>query len=271
MQNAEQQVRPYAGLLDAPLGGRVAKPRRSGLTMVLDKGLGLTATRDLLELAAPYIDFIKLGFGTSALYPPRLLQQKVELVRSFGVHVYPGGTLLEAAVLQGRGAAVLGRYPALGFTAAEISDGTVPVDPDTRRALIARAREMGLRVLTEVGRKDTAAQPEPGLLVEQARLDLDWGADHVIIEGRESGTGVGIYDRSGAVRETDLETLARLLPAAEVIWEAPRPEQQQALVARFGTNVSLGNVPPTDVVALEAIRAGLRSDTLRLALVPVPK
>lgn len=271
MPNAEQQARPYAGLLDAPLGGRLAKPRRSGLTMVLDKGLGLIATRDLLELAAPYIDFIKLGFGTSALYPPCLLQQKVELIRTFGVHVYPGGTLLEAAVLQGRATAVLERYPALGFTAAEISDGTVPVDADTRRALIERARELGLRVLTEVGRKDAAAQPEPGLLVEQANLDLAWGADHVIIEGRESGIGIGIFDQSGAVRETDLDTLARSLPAAGVIWEAPRPEQQQALVARFGTNVSLGNVPPTDVVALEAIRTGLRSDTLRMALVPGSK
>lgn len=216
-------------------------------------------------------DFIKLGFGTSALYPPRLLQQKVELIRSFAVDVYPGGTLLEAAVLQGRGAAVLGRYPALGFTAVEVSDGTVPVAADTRRALIDQARELGLRVLTEVGRKDTAAQPEPAALVEQARRDLDWGADHVIIEGRESGAGVGIYDPGGSVQEAALETLARSLPAAGVIWEAPRPDQQQALIARFGANVSLGNVPPADVVALEAIRNGLRSDTLRLALAPARK
>ncbi|HBI05204.1 MAG TPA: phosphosulfolactate synthase, partial [Paenibacillaceae bacterium] len=60
-----------------PSGVRLMKPRSQGMTMVIDKGLGISAFSDLLSLSTPYIDFIKLGFGTSVLYPPPILQDKL--------------------------------------------------------------------------------------------------------------------------------------------------------------------------------------------------
>jgi phosphosulfolactate synthase len=42
--------------LDMPV-----KPRITGLTSILDKGLGLHAVQDLVQLAGPYIDVVKLG------------------------------------------------------------------------------------------------------------------------------------------------------------------------------------------------------------------
>ena len=63
-----------------PLAGRAAKPRATGLTMVIDKGLGPGQVSDLLLMASNYIDFIKLGFGTSLLYPPEVLKRKLQAI-----------------------------------------------------------------------------------------------------------------------------------------------------------------------------------------------
>lgn len=248
----------------APLPGRLAKPRREGLTVVMDKGLGLAATRDVLEVAAAHIDLWKLAFGTAALYPGRLLQEKIALVRSYGVDPYPGGTFIEAAYLQGRVPAVFEYVRRMGFAAVEISDGTIRLARHERRALIRAAREAGLRVLAEVGKKDPDRQPPPEALAEQGLLDLEDGAEYVIVEARESGRGVGIYDKAGEVKEDCLAVLAGALPVDRVIWEAPQKPQQQALILRFGANVSLGNVPPGEALALESLRQGWRGDTLAL-------
>lgn len=262
-----QEPYAYAGAVEHPLAGRRAKPRSAGQTMVIDKGLGLAETRDLLELAGPYIDYIKLGFGTAALYPERLLRAKVELIRSFGVEPYPGGTFLEVALLQGRLEAYLRASWALGFTTIEVSDGTIDLSPAERAAAIAAARSLGFDVITEVGKKDGASELDASAALAQVRADLAQGACKVILEGRESGKGVGIYDDRGRLKKDDLAPLIAGLERPDaVMWEAPLKAQQQELIALFGPNVNLGNVAPGEVMALEALRCGLRGDTLRLAL-----
>ncbi|MCL6612741.1 MAG: phosphosulfolactate synthase [Peptococcaceae bacterium] len=80
-----------------PLEGRLFKPRSQGLTMIIDKGMGLAETRDLLNIAGEHIDFIKLAFGTSALYNKNVLPEKIELAKSHGIEIYPGGTFLDVA------------------------------------------------------------------------------------------------------------------------------------------------------------------------------
>ena len=44
---------------------REEKPRNCGLTMVLDKGLGLETVRSLMEISGEYVDYLKFGWGTS--------------------------------------------------------------------------------------------------------------------------------------------------------------------------------------------------------------
>lgn len=254
-------------LIAAPVPGRTQKPRQSGLTMVMDKGLGLSQTRELLELAAPYIDFIKLGFGTSVLYSPGLLGEKIRLARDAGVHVYPGGTFLEIAVVQHKLEAYLEKVARLGYTYVEVSDGTISLDRARRDEAIRRARSLGLGVLAEVGKKDARDRVSLATIREEILADLAAGAEKVIIEGRESGQGVVIYDRRGKVRVAELEALVAGVPSvACLIWEAPQKHQQQELILRFGANVNLGNIPPGEVLALEALRRGLRGDTLRASL-----
>lgn len=235
--------------------------------MIIDKGLGLDQTRALLELAGEYIDYIKLGFGTAALYPERILREKVALIREHGAEPYPGGTFLEVAVLQGRLDAYLEASWELGFRTVEVSDGTIELGPRAREHAIQSARALGFAVITEVGKKDGALELDPAAALAQLRADLAAGASKVILEGRESGKGVGIYDREGRLNLGAVERLVAGLPDPGVVmWEAPLKAQQQELIALFGPNVDLGNVAPDEVIALEALRCGLRSDTLRLAL-----
>ncbi|MFZ5899096.1 MAG: phosphosulfolactate synthase [Bacillota bacterium] len=247
-----------------PLTGRSPKPRQRGLTMILDKGLGLGETKDLLEIAGNHIDFIKLGFGTSALYSDGILQEKLSLVRQYNVGIYPGGTFLEIAIAQGKLKRFLNLAKVLGFTAIEVSDGSISLEPRVRREAILRGKEMGFTVLTEVGKKDPNACPSLKELAAQAVDDLTYGADWVIVEGREFGKGVVIYDEQGRIKPGSLEEFTAYLPDKDVIfWEAPLKEQQQELIIRFGPDVNLGNIPPQEVLSLEALRVGLRGDTLK--------
>lgn len=255
----------WLDILDFPHKDRVDKPRAHGLTMVIDKGLGLTDTRDLMELASDYVDHLKLTFGTSAFYNTRLLRQKIELVKSYGVHIFPGGTFLELALLQGRIIQYLDRARDLGFTGIEVSDGTINIDEETRYNTIKLARAYGFElVLSEVGKKDPRDQVDDMPLYEQVNRDLERGSDMVIVEGRESGEGVVIYDENGNILGDEVDAMVQHVADRErLLWEAPQKKQQQELIMRFGPNVNLGNVQPQDVLALEALRVGLRGDTLR--------
>lgn len=244
---------------------RSAAPRTSGPTMIIDTGLGVAATADLLEVAGDYIDLWKLSFGTSVFVRPAVLERKLELIRARQILCCPGGTLFEAASLQHPCLDYMRQAAEVGFSAVEISDGTIDLSSIRRRHAVDCALNAGLVVVTEVGKKDPSAQPPASTLAEQALRDLEWGANWVIVEGRESGAGVGIYDDEGRVDLGSVETFARILGDRQMrlIWEAPRKNQQVALIERFGVNVGLGNIAPETVLALEALRLGLRFESLK--------
>lgn len=254
----------WLDMLHFPLKGRLGKPRGHGLTMVIDKGLGLGETRDLLSVAGEYIDFLKLGFGTSALYGQDLLEEKISLAKSYGVDIYPGGTFLEIAVFQNKLKEYLELAKNLGYTAIEVSDGTIDYPPEVREKAIMMAADLGFKVLTEVGKKNPLDGAPMDYYIEQILRDLSSGACKVIIEGRESGKNAGVYDQEGGLITSEIRDLLSALEDPRVlIWEAPLKEQQQDLILLFGPNVNLGNISAFDVLALEALRVGLRGDTLR--------
>jgi phosphosulfolactate synthase len=231
---------------------------------MLDKGLGLGETKDLLDIAGDHVDLIKLGFGTSALYPDAILQKKIDLVRCYGIDIYPGGTFLEVAIAQGKLLPFLHTAKKLGFTAVEISDGTLFLDQNMRRKAISLALEMEMKVLTEVGKKQPSSRENCYHLARQARMDLQAGAAWVIVEGREFGRNVTVYDGQGRISEESVAVFLECIDDPSLlIWEAPLKEQQQELILRFGPDVNLGNILPQEIMSLEALRVGLRGDTLR--------
>lgn len=260
-------IESWRELLCFPLGQRTAKPRERGLTMIIDKGLGPVETRDIMYVGGQYIDFWKLGFGTSALYAPELLAEKIQLIKSSGIEVYPGGTFMEVAILQEKLDEYLHLAKSLGFTAVEVSDGTIDLSGEMRARAITRAADIGLRVLSEVGKKDQSYAEPVADLAALVKKDLQYGAYRVILEGRESGINVGLYDENGRLIRDDFEELLSLIDDPQaLIWEAPLKDQQRDLIIRFGPDVNLGNIPPREVLALEALRVGLRADTLQTTL-----
>lgn len=247
------------------MADRLNRDGTGGVTMVIDSGLGPAAAADVLAAAGRWIDHWKLGFGTSALAPEETLREKLEMLRGAGLLVFPGGTLFEAAAQREREGDYMGRAARMGFNAVEISEGTIDLPPDRRRRAIAAALGCDLTVISEVGKKDPQAQPPPRRMGEQARLDVEWGAEWVVVEGRESGTGVGVFNEEGTIDMNAVEAIADGAGEAadRLVWEAPLKNQQTALMQRFGRNVNLGNIKPARVLALESLRAGLRYETLR--------
>jgi len=253
----------WANVVDGLLTGREQAPRKNGLTMVIDKGLGIVSTTDLLEICGGLIDHWKCTFGTSAFVPADVLRRKLMHLTSHGILTYPGGTLLEVAIVRGSCRTFMQHAHMLGFSAVEISDGTIPLPLHRRRNVIRCALDHGLTPITEVGKKDPTQQPTAIELADQALQDLEWGAAYVTVESRESGKGIGIYDDHGAVRVEEVATICERMGAQveRLLWEAPLKNQQTYLIQQFGPNVNLGNIPPGEVLALEALRAGLRFET----------
>lgn len=246
------------------ISDRLPKPRTRGVTMVIDTGVGLGLLRDILELAGHCIDHWKFGFGTSVFHTGPILRQKLELLTQYDILSFPGGTLLEVALVEHHCHDYMKHAKALGFGAVEISDGTIPMPAIRRRNIIRCAQDAGLAPITEVGKKDPRQQPTPEEVAEQALTDLQHGARWVVVEGRESGKSVGVFGEHGQVIDESVAIIAQALgPSADrLIWEAPLQAQQSHLIRRFGTNVGLGNIPPDQVLAVESLRCRLRFDTL---------
>ena len=247
------------------LNERSRKPRTAGVTMIIDKCQGPSATADLLATTGDYIDHWKLSFGTSALLDEDLLRDKIAMVKEHDTLVYPGWTLTEYAIVRGKCRDFIRRARDLGFNGVEISDGTIHLSPGARRDAIHFALDLGLTVVAEVGKKDPREQPYAEELADLALADFESGAAWVIVEARESGKGIGIYDKDGSVQERDVHTITAALNSqlTRLIWEAPLKNQQEYFILRFGPDVSLGNIQPRDVLGVEALRAGLRFETLR--------
>lgn len=244
------------------VNGREGKPRQTGFTMVIDTGMGIGAFKDLLHVAGAYIDFIKLGFGTTAITPANVLQDKIECAKQHDVWIYPGGTFFEAAFARGNWQQYFTKLEQVGFPAVEISEGTLSLPPGMREIIINKASESFL-VLSEVGKKAKGSQVTLQELRYTYERDLAAGASYVIVEGRESGKDVGIYNRKGDL-DPDFVREAETVTGPDIIWEAPLKSQQVALINLLGPHIHLGNVAPSEALAVETLRRGLRSDTFAL-------
>ena len=245
----------FDGFLDLP--ARAPKPRHTGLTHVLDKGLNLRDIEGLFDTAGDYVDVVKLGWGTS--YVTRNLEKKIALYRSFGTPVVCGGTLFEAVVARGKLAEYKRWLLEQRFSHVEISDGAIEIPRERKLELIAEFAQ-DFTVLSEVGSKDADINYAPYLWVQWSKEELEAGAWKVITEARESGTA-GIFRPTGELRTGLVDELAHELDVGDLIFEAPTKAAQAWFVKHLGPEVNLGNIPPEEVIPLETLRLGLRADT----------
>jgi phosphosulfolactate synthase len=230
---------------------------------VIDRGMSVADVDGLLEVAGDLVDVVKLGWGTALVTAN--LRAKLDRYAAAGIPVVLGGTLTELAIRQGRVDGLIAWLRELGLRHVEVSDGSISLEPSVKHDLIRRlAGEF--TVLAEVGSKDTDFIMAPYVWVEQIEADLKAGAWKVIAEARESGTA-GIYRATGEVRSGLIDEIVHAIDPNSLIFEAPLREQQVWLLTHLGHECNLGNIAPADVIALETLRLGLRSDTVeRFAL-----
>lgn len=244
------------------LPARPPRPRHYGITMMMDKGLSLAEVDSLLSVSADYFDIVKLGW-TTALFTPRLTE-KIQLYRQAGIAVYFGGTLFEAFLVRRQLEDYKRMVSHYQLTHVEISDGSTSMPHEEKLAYI-QSFAKDFTVLSEVGSKDANKEIAPYLWVDSIQKELQAGSWKVITEARESGT-VGVYHASGEIRSGLVDEILNTIKPEQLLFEAPRKEQQVFFIKLIGANVNLGNISPNEVLGLETLRLGLRGDTFHTFL-----
>jgi phosphosulfolactate synthase len=225
---------------------------------VIDRGLSVAGVDGLMETVGASVDVVKLGWGTALVSAN--LRAKLARYAEHGVPVVLGGTLTELAIRQGRVDGLIAWLRELGLAHVEVSDGTLALDTEVKCELIQRlAREF--TVFSEVGSKDAEHIMAPYRWVEQIEAEIQAGAWKVIAEARETGTA-GIFRADGEVRMGLIDEIVHAVDPERLLFEAPRREQQVWFLKRFGKDCNLGNIAPEDVLSLETLRLGLRSETV---------
>ena len=236
---------------------RPLKPRNSGLTMVMDKGLSIREAEDFMSVGSEYTDFVKLGFGTSLITPG--FEKKIAIYKKAGTLPYFGGTLFEAFVIRNMFKEYIDFLDKNEITLVEVSDGSYDIEHERKLEYISRLAERGT-VISEVGSKKKDVIYSPEEWVYMMKSELKAGSVKVIAEARESGT-TGIYNDDGSVNNKIISAIFEHVKLENVIWEAPLKSQQAWFIKQFGANVNLGNIAPDEIISLESLRLGLRGDT----------
>ena len=236
---------------------RTAKPRNSGLTMVMDKGLSIREAEDFMSIGSEYTDFVKLGFGTSLITPG--FDKKIQIYKRAGVIPYFGGTLFEAFIIRNMFNEYIDFMNKYEVEMVEVSDGSYDIERDRKIEYIARLAEK-FTVISEVGSKKADVVYSPDEWVSMMKAELNAGSIKVIAEARESGT-TGIYNEDGSINNKIITAISDHVKLDNVLWEAPLKSQQAWFIKHFGANVNLGNIAPAEIIPLESLRLGLRGDT----------
>ncbi|HEV2317865.1 MAG TPA: phosphosulfolactate synthase [Thermoplasmata archaeon] len=235
------------------------RPRKVGVTHVLDR-LQPGSLEEIRSLA-PYIDIVKIGWGLPLLLSRDKLRERIRFYHDLGAEVSTGGTLLEYSVVRDRTPAFMDEARELGFDLIEISDGIIDLARTQIERLTRDVERRGLDVLIEVGKKNPQNQLSLRETLDRVEHARSLKPRKVIIESRESGRGVGIYDGEGGIKWDWVRTILSDHPLEDLIFEAPQESQQIALLVELGQETNLGNVAMTSIAPLASQRLGLRGDT----------
>lgn len=236
---------------------REPQPRENGITMMMDKGLGLRETENFIEASSHLTDIVKFGFGTSMV--TKNLEEKIKLYKQAGLRPYLGGTLFEAFYARNCFDDFLRLLDRLQLDLVEVSDGSIII-PHKEKCKIIKKLAKDRTVLSEVGSKDSGIIVSPFKWVSWMRAELNAGSWKVIAEGREAGN-VGVFRPNGTAHTLLINHIIARIDPTKILWEAPQKNQQVWFIKLFGANVNLGNISPNDVIPLECLRLGLRGDT----------
>lgn len=245
------------------LPAREIKPRENGLTILIDNGAPINLFMDSIRSSSGFIDLVKFGWGTALV--TEFLERKLAFLREQGIDFFFGGTLFEKFLSNDNVEGFYNYCKTYNCRYVEISNGTIDISNYEKSSFIKYfSREF--KVLSEVGAKDFLKSDEQSSYdwIKNIHEDLEAGATKVITEARESGTS-GICHENGDIRVDIFEQIIGSgIPIEKLIFEAPNKKMQTFFIKYAGPNANLANIALLDVISLETLRLGLRSDTFNL-------
>tara|TARA_B110000046_G_scaffold172986_1_gene195193 strand:- start:166 stop:966 length:801 start_codon:yes stop_codon:yes gene_type:complete len=236
---------------------RPVKPRESGTTMMMDKGLSIREVEDFIEASGDITDIAKFGFGTA--FVTNKLEEKIKLYKRAGIRPYFGGTLFELFIARNSFDDFRRLIDKYDLDLCEVSDGSIIIPHEEKLKYISELAK-DHTVMSEVGSKDEGIIISPAKWIKMMSTELEAGSWKVIAEGRESGT-VGVFRPNGTAHTYLINKIIAKIDPNRILWEAPKKTQQVWFIRLFGPNVNLGNIAPNEMIPLECLRLGLRGDT----------
>jgi len=236
---------------------RPVKPRTSGVTMMMDKGLSLRQSEDFIAASGHLTDIVKFGFGTA--FVTNQLEEKIKLYKSAGIKPYFGGTLFEVFIARNMFDDFRRLMDKYDLDLCEVSDGSISIPHEEKLKYISTLAK-DRTVMSEVGSKDEGIIISPSKWISMMKTELEAGSWKVIAEGRESGN-VGVFRPNGTAHTYLINKIIKTINPNDILWEAPKKTQQVWFIRLFGANVNLGNIAHNEMIPLECLRLGLRGDT----------
>jgi len=236
---------------------REAKPRKHGLTSVMDLGLDLDEAKRLVKTVGKHIDIIKLGMGIAYTTPN--LKKKIKIYQKYDIKVHFGGTIFEAFIARNQFDDFVKLIKTYKLNCVEVANGIMEINHAEKCDYIKKLSKI-TKVISEVGSKQETEEINFKIWINLIKKELEAGAWKVTTEGRYYGD-IGIYNKDGSVRKNLIKQITKKISQDKIIWEAPKDKQQAWFISELGCDVNLGNIDPKDVLSLETMRLGLRADT----------
>jgi phosphosulfolactate synthase len=228
------------------------------MTQVLDRMTGLRPEE--LEYLAPYFDVAKIGWGLPLIVARDRLKERIQLYHGFEIEVSTGGELLEYAVTHHRLPQFLEESRGLGFDQVEVSSTSVDLSPADLRRVVGAIQRKGLGFTVSVGKTDPQDQLTLSQTITRIAEARALRPLRVVLEGRATGPGAGIYDANGGIKWDWVHAILSEHPLEELLFDAPLELQQVQLLRGLGPDVNLGGVGLDAVAPLATDRLGLRGE-----------
>jgi phosphosulfolactate synthase len=231
---------------------RPSKPRKEGLTIVADRGMGMGRVADLIESSGEFIDLVKIGIGAYRLQSEPFVRRKVNTLRKARIRIFFAGDVTEAAFMQGVSRDFYRAAKSFGADAVEVSSAQVVMSLADKCELIRMARAEGLDVVAEAGQKGHEDWTQSQSYVfKQVEAYQKAGAWKVLVQGE------GISEGVETMQDQLLLNLVARFDVQDFIFQAKDGKTQTWFLNVFGNQVNL-DIDDHQVIDVELMRRGIR-------------
>lgn len=238
---------------------RSPKPRDTGISEICDWGIPVGELRDYLDHTGEFVDVAKFVLGFGALYPLKMLKEKIDIYHAANVKVQPGGIFFEYAVKLNKVSEFFDHCHEAGFDYVEVSDSRSDWTREEKNRHIRSVVDAGIAVIPESGGGTQHSVQE---IVDDVKACLDLGAWKVTVDTAE------IRAPGGEIRQDLFDALLAEVEMKDLIfevWAIPIwgghthqiRDTEVWLISQFGPEVNIANLQHQWVFSLEGLRRGV--------------